>query len=139
MKEVEQNVRIGRQILWFCAVPTLLILVLFAALIYFSVSSFLSAEVVVLRTVEAPGRAHVAVLYEVRGNATVPFNSNVAILSAGEEFDPDHPRPAVAVRGRDALQVVWLDADRLQVTMDPKAEIYRWRKDVGGIQVLRSP
>lgn len=109
------------------------------AVTYFFFAKFENAfesELVVYSATPSPDGRLSAVIYEMEGGATAPFNTHVSIAPKGSPFSPKKNPPFLSLNGQHELGVRWIGERAIEVTGIPQnITIYRKDPSVGEITV----
>lgn len=103
----------------------------------------------VVQTFPSPDQQHDAVLYELNCGATTSFSTQVSLVRHGEVIkdeagnmftadDNDHQAP-LGPGNVVRVDLRWLAPDSLELTYDPRAQIFQRADRIGRVWVLYRP
>lgn len=97
--------------------------------------SLFPCEATVHGRVSAPGGIDDAIVYEMECGATVPFNTQIAIVPAGSPPKPKDFPPFLALKGQYTIEPKWLDATNLLVAIPDTEAVYFKHTSSGGVMI----
>jgi hypothetical protein len=108
----------------------------FVYLFFVKFENALKSELVVYSSTASPSGRLAAVIYEMEGGATAPFNTQVSIAPADRPFSPRKNPSFLSLHGQHDLAVRWVGERAIEVFGIPQ-DIAVYRKDprVGDITV----
>ena len=96
----------------------------------------LESKWVVYNSIPSPDGKLSAVIYEMKGDATVPFNTQLSIAPVDTPFSPEKNPPFLSVNGQHDLVVRWTGERAIEVIGFPQ-DVTNYKKDssIGDITV----
>lgn len=85
--------------------------------------------------VSAPGGIDDAIVYEMACGATVPFNTQIAIVPAGSLPKPKDFPPFLALKGQYIVEPKWLDATNLLIAIPDAEAVYFKHASSGNVMI----
>lgn len=101
------------------------LVILFFSAVYIYINFFFSfCEVENFGATLSPNGKASVVIYAINCGAGTRFNTRAALAPAKKDFDPEHGKQFLHVRGQHGFHVEWIDAATVEVIASDAAEAY---------------